>query len=527
MKFVSLLLTVLLLLSLAVPAFAVQTETCEIPVIHMYGQGTPIVNPKGEFVYTGLEPEIDFVGIVKDLAPEFIEAWKLSPDDAWDLYYRRVRDVVLPIFGAYALDKNGEASDGTRIAWSWQGGALPDRKGPDGYAMHDYDLLPDWRLDPFANADTLHAYIQAVKEATGSDKVNICGRCEAANVLLAYFAKYGYDDLNCVEFLASAARGVDAVSALFSGRLSIDPDALVRYREQNIDIENDLVRELVEALTVLSGDTYLLELAGVSLDIFNLVFVNQKILAPLIRETYGTMPGIWCMVDKEDYPAALRNIFGGHEEEYAGLIEKLDHYDRVVRQHADELLLEAKNAGVKVAVFAKYNDLQTAPIGKYTKTLGDGSVNLTDASFGATTAPYGETLSASYLQAAAQNGTANYISPDKMVDASTCVLPDTTWFIWGSGHLDFSNYIFDYLMRFLALNGEVTVFDDPDYPQYAVAQPDASNPRGGTIVPMAAENTPTVELPQRDGQKLNWKETVFRLLKAALNFFVRMLLEKI
>ena len=527
MKFVSVLLTVLLLLSLAVPAFAVQPESCEIPIIHMYGQGTPIVNPKGELVYTGLMPEFDLPAIVKDLAPEFIEAWKLKPDDAWDLYYRRVRDVVLPVFGPYALDKNGEASDGTRIAWSWQGGALKDRKGPDGYAMHDYDLLPDWRLDPFENADTLHAYIQAVKTATGSDKVNLCGRCEAANVLLAYFAKYGYEDLNCVEFLASAARGVDVVSALFSGRLSIDPDALVRYREQNYAIEDDLTRELVEALTAFSGDTMLLDSAGVSLDVFNLVFVNQKILAPLIRETYGTMPGIWCMVDKEDYPAALRNIFGGYEEEYAGLIEKLDHYDRVVRQHADDLLIEAKNAGVKVAVYAKYGDFQTPPIGKYTKSLGDGSVNLTDGSFGATTAPSGETLSASYLQTAAQNGTAKYISPDKMVDASTCALPDTTWFIWGSTHLDFPNYLFDYLMRFFARNGEVTVFDDPDHPQYAVAKPDESDPQGGTIVPMVAENTPTVELPQRDVHKVNWKETVFRLLKAAFNFFVRMLLEKI
>ena len=526
MKYISILLTVLLLFSLALPAFAEDTSGCETPIIHMYGQGTVLKNAKGELVYTGELPGGGIAEGLRDLIPEFIEGWKLKPDEAWDLYYRRVRDVVLPTFGPYFLDKNGEAIDGTEPAWGWRAGAVPDRKGPNGYEMHAYDYLPDWRLDPFVNADHLYDFIQAVKQATGSDKVNICGRCEAANILLAYFAKYGYDDLNCVEFLASAGRGIDIVSALFSGRLHIDPDGLVRYREQNLEIEDSLTRELVEALAVFSGDTYLLDVAGVSLDVFNLVFVNKKILVPLIRETYGTMPGIWCMVDKEDYQTARRNIFGGVEEEYAGLLEKLDRYDREVRQRADELLAEAKNAGVKVAVFAKYGDYQGVPIGKHANSLSDASVNVTDASFGATTANYGETLPEAYLQNAEKNGTAKYISPDKMVDASTCVLPDNTWFIWGISHLDFSPYLFQYLMKFFQNDGEMTVFDDPSYPQYAIVEYNEEQPEQSTIKPMAAENTPTVELPQRDIHSVNWKDNILRFLKAILQFLLGWIIKR-
>ena len=147
---------------------------------------------------------------------------------------------------------------------------------------------------------------------------------------------------------------------------------------------------------------------------------------------------------------------------------------------------------------------------------------MTDSSFGATAAQYGKTLTDAYLQKAAQNGTDKYISPDKMVDASTCALPDTTWFIWGMPHADFPDYLFDYLTRFFDQNGEVTVFDDPTYPQYGVACPDPDNPNVGTIVPMVAENTPTVEIPaKRDIHKVNWKEDVLRMLKALLRFFLR------
>ena len=76
-------------------------------------------------------------------------------------------------------------------------------------------------------------------------------RPSMASFMLAYFSAFGYDDLHCAEFYASGGRGVDPVSALFSGKIRVDGDALMRYKDQNVDIEDDLTRELVDALVAL------------------------------------------------------------------------------------------------------------------------------------------------------------------------------------------------------------------------------------------------------------------------------------
>jgi len=528
MKFISVLLTVLLLLSLAMPAFAAETSAADVPSIHMYGQGAAILNPEGEDIYTIQLPEEGAVNRIKSLIPAFVDAWKLKPKEAWNFYYQEIRKIVLPCFGPFFLDHNGEPSDGTHVDWDWEHGNLPDNRGANGYDYLAYPFHFDWRLDPFENAAILNDYIQDVKKATGSSKVNISARCEAANVLLAYFSQYGYEDLNCAEFFASGGRGVDAVSALFSGKLRFDADAVMRYREQKpekgTEEQDALTRELVEALLVFSDQALLLDLAAFSMDVFSVVLLYDKVIAPIVLETYGTLPGIWSMVDKEDYADARAGIFKGQEQAYAGLLEKLDRYDRDVRQCADELVRKAVEAGVKVAIFTKYNDAQTIPISKHNNSIGDGLVNVTDASFGASAAKYGKTFSEAYLQKAAQNGTDKYISPDRMIDASTCILPDTTWFIWGSDHKDFPGYIFGYLQRFFDTNGTMTVFDDPLFPQYTIANPSPDDPETGTLECMAQENAPDIAVPESPTLKtVNWKETGLRLLKAIWQFFLRWL----
>ena len=525
-KTLALLLSAVMLLSLALPAFAQMPTGTFVPIIHVHGLGTAIINEQGEDVYTVNIDKGAIVEQVKAVVPEFLEAMKLKPDDAWTLYRNRVREIVLPCFGPYFLDKNGEASDGTHVNWTWEHGNLPDKKGESGYHYGSYPFYFDWRVDPFESAALLNDYVQDVKKATGSDKVNICARCEGGNVLLAYFAQYGYDDVKCAQFYASASKGIDLVSALFSGKISIDADAVRRYQEQNYPVEDPVADELINTLIELTGDTFLLDVAAFSLEVFSLVKIYDEVLVPLILETYGTMPGIWSMVDAEDYATARRNIFKGKEAEYAGLIEKLDHYDTVVRQRADEIVMDAVKAGVKVANFAKYGDYQTMPFGKHSNDIGDNTVALSVASFGATVAKYGKTLSDDYLANAAKNGTDRYISPDRMVDASTCLLPDTTWFIYGNPHSSFQNFIFAYMIRFFAADGELTVFDDPTFPQYMIAVPDPENPADGQkLVPMTEENAPSFTVEQRNIHNVDWKDLGLRLLKALWNF-LKMLFAK-
>ncbi len=521
-KVLALLLSALVLLSLVTPTFAEERSGRNVPNIHIRGMAGDIVNAEGEEIDNRAFPEGGLAGMVKDCMPSFLNALKEDTDEAWDAYRAKLFPAVKGCFGPMWLDKNGEASDGSYQRFNWRREPVTDNRGPDGYGFDSYPMVCDWRLDPFVNADELNDYIQEIKRVTGSDKVNIDARCEGANILAAYLAKYGYEDLHCIQFYSPTLYGAELADGLFSGNIHIDGDALARYKDVKFKIEDELTNELVNAILEFAGDTLLLDVTAFSLDLLFMKLYGE-VIAPLVRETYGTFPGFWAMVSKKNYSAARKGIFKGCEDEYAGLIEKVEHYNKDVRQHLDELLLGAKKAGVPVAVFCYYGDYQVPPITENANELSDNTIILKNTSLGATTAKYGKTLSAKQLKKAAENGTDKYISPDKMVDASTCLFPDTTWFIWDCPHELFPDYIFDRLAEFYYADGDMTVFSNPDFPQYLIAHTDPEDSDVGYLEPMTDENAPTINAPSRNIRTVDWKDMIFRLLKAIWAFFTNWL----
>ena len=515
--FFSLTLCVLLLVSTAAPAFAAPKSGRDVPNIHVRGMAGDLVNAQGEVISDRAFPEGGLAGMVKDCMPSFLNALKKNDQASWDAYRAKLFPAVKSCFGDMWLDNNGEASDGSDQRVSWRKEPMTDNRGANGYGFDSYRFLYDWRLDPFATADELNEYVQQIKAVTGSDKVNINARCEGTNVLLAYFAKYGYADVNCAEFYAAASKGSELADALFSGHIHIDGDALVRYKDAKLTIDDELTNELVNALIEFTGDTLLLDVTAFSMDLLFMKLYDE-VIAPLVLETYGTFPSFWAMVSEEDYPAARRNIFKGKEDAYAGLIEKIEHYDKDVRQHMDELMKGAKEAGVKVAVFAKYGDYLVPPVTENANELSDNTLLLSKASFGATTAKYGSVLPQAVLDKAAANGTEKYISPDRMVDASTCLFPDTTWFFWGCPHETFPDFIFDAMAKFYYADGDMTVFSDPDFPQYQIAHLDPNNSDIGTLEPMNADNAPVIVTEKRNLRTVDWKDMILRVLKAVWAF---------
>ena len=512
-KAVALLLFSVLLFTLLIPAFAVEKSGKDVPNVHIRGMAGDIVDVNDNCIDEREFPEGGLAGMVKDCMPSFLNALVKNTDEAWDDYRAKLFPAVLSCFGSMWLNNNGEATDGSHQRWDWDHENLSDTKNENGYGFDSYPFIYDWRLDPFAIADLLHEYILRIKEITGSDKVNVNARCEGANVMLAYFAKYGYGDFNCVEFYAAASGGSELADALFSGHIQTEGDALARYVDQKFELEDELTNELVEALLVFACDTHLLKTAELPLDLlFKKLYV--EVIAPLVLQTYGTFPGFWAMVSPEYYKDARKGIFGGKEAEYAGLIEKTDHYDRDVRQCIDKLMLGAKDAGVKVAVFAKYGDYQVPPVTRNANEISDNTLTLRNTSFGATSSKYGCTLSKLYLAKAKLKGTDQYISPDKMVDASTCLFPDTTWFIWDCPHETFPDYIFEEMAKFYCVDGDMTVFSDPTLPQYVIAHPDPDDGERGTLEPMTRKNAPVIESSLQKMLNGGWLKDFVRLLKA-------------
>jgi hypothetical protein len=77
-----------------------------------------------------------------------------------------------------------------------------------------------------------------------------------------------------------------------------------------------------------------------------------------------------------------------------------------------------------------------APVTPVSKNLtGDVTIETVGTSGGATTAPIGECFADDYKQAKFPEK--DYMSPDWMIDASTCMFPDQTWFIKNMKHMEF------------------------------------------------------------------------------------------
>ena len=524
-KIVSVFLCMVMLLSLGIPAFGADKQGTDVPNVYLQGQGNGILNEEGYDEYGNTHmPEGFLVDAVKQCMPSFVEAVKTDDDASWAAYREKFMEVVMPVFGDYFLDKNGEPSNGTHIDMSWWDRPV-DSYADGSYKIRSYNFYQDWRLDPFVNAESLNAYIQKVKTESGKDKVNLVGRCEGTNVIFAYLDKYGYNDVNCVELYVQSASGVDLMNALFSGDVQFDAAALRRFKKTNdlFTVEDEIVNEMIDAALEMTGDTMLLD-AGM----FGIQMLAPKIYKELIvyvlRETYGTMPGIWSLVGPEYYQKARKGVFEGYEDEYAGLLQKLDYYDAHVRTRLNQIILDGIDAGVRFANYAKYGDFQVQPLCKTNNEIGDNSVSLKYASLGATTAKYGSTLSASYIEKQEKAGKGKYISPDKMVDASTCLLPDTTWFIFGSEHRDFPDIIHDFMFKFLKADGNMTVFSDPTAPQFMLYEGEEDN--GDTLTPMAKENAPTLDSEEVVFKKVNWKEMFLRFWHALKAFLLQLIGKK-
>ena len=85
---------------------------------------------------------------------------------------------------------------------------------------------------------------------------------------------------------------------------------------------------------------------------------------------------------------------------------------------------------------------------------------------GATGSKVAGTLSRSYINAQKAKGLEKYISPDKQVDASTCLLPERTWFVKNLHHNVNVPGLYNMLYTLSYAEDILTVGSLPDYPQF-------------------------------------------------------------
>ncbi len=507
-KIISLLLILAITFSSFAVAFAQESNKInvdgyiDIPVVVVSGDGSSIVNKDGKqaLQYKNLlsdEYRNDVLASLGDglknmLYPLVVEGLLT---DNWDNFYAVLYDEISKLFAETILDKNGEIptdpnapsykSDIDPFFYEWNENNLkPDYDENSQFTDGSFIFFYDWRLDPFVTAEKLHNYIQRVKEATGHDKVGLLGRCLGSSVVATYVKVYGMDDIAGVAFNGSVVNGAEVLSETISGQFEVDLNAIVRFLEDCNGVNLISVDQLIIDLLDMIEKSGVYGIAKETAEATLYKKLIEGVTSSLALSTFFTWPTYWTAVAPEDYQAALYYVFGpeGSEKrkEYAGLIEKLDHYDREVRQQLPSIY-ETIDKGGNLGIMSKY-ELQLVPITPSYEKVGDQYASVEYTSVGATTSSIYDTLSEEYIAQRVAEGKGKYISPDKKIDASTCSYPDYTWFVKGSSHSNWSFIENALLVEVITAKEQIKV-DDTIYTQFMVYDYDTN-----TMSAMTEEN---------------------------------------
>ena len=468
-KLISFLLVTVMLLSLGVPAVsAAQTDT-EYPIIYVTGTRSKLYADKNNPSESNRVWKIgvDIGATVKEaLAPCLKELAMGIVRDDYDAYCDELVNAVVPLFEKVVLDKNGEASNGSGVEKESAVRSYPTKHS--GYGLWDYNIVYDWRLSPMDICHQLKNHIDRVKSITGEEKVVLIGRCMGANMISAYFTEY-YDhaklSIDNIVMYEPSSLGLDILGAIYSGQLSLDDkrvDEFLNYYLTHGDlIEDETTAELIAVLVSILQEIRAL---GIATELVNKLLekVKDNLIPRLLLGTFGSFPSYWSMVGEEYYEDAMEFVFGGKEEEYKGFIEKNNDWHYNVMKKLPETMKALEKDGVPFSVLVKYN-IPSYPFYENAKQQTDMVSDVYHVSFYATSANFGETLSDSYINGLSDK---KYLSPDKVIDASTCLFPDSTWFFKNISHDPFPESINKLIRLFIASNGSLTVFDNENYPQY-------------------------------------------------------------
>ncbi len=465
-KSISLVLTLVLLLTVAMPVFSAAASQEEVtPIVYIRGNSEPIFNADGEEIVAdigdislGGDNDEDTKDKIVEACANILFPFLLEglPSDKWENYGKAIYDEISPLFAENIFDGNGDPQYGTGvpsevIAKSEQI-ASKDQFKNGRYDFYAYMFRFDWRLDPYEHVDRLHDYIKLVLKATNKKQVSLAARCLGGSLLTAYLEKYGSEGLvKNVMYCDVLSDGCTVISKGFSGQIDFDSKSIQRYVEQltfcdEIDfgigisipvIADEIVTTTLDLLTQVGVADTIYD------DVEKLYDRLYEALIPALFHSigYASQPIYWTFVEEEDYDQALNVMFGEEGSEartyFAGLIDKITAYrEKIIKSRETLYNTFTEDYDIHIGVIAKYGFLN-APIVEGYDELSDALASLKDTSFGATCADVGSTLSEEYISSRVALGYGDYISPDKQVDTSTCLFPETTWLIKNVHHDDF------------------------------------------------------------------------------------------
>lgn len=475
-KAVSVFLAVLLTFSVSAASFSsYATDKCgcsHTPIVYVTGFAMTdlVANPGTEEEYNVFMPETS--AIVSAVARLIVPTVMLRITGDYEGFAGSLSKILNDTMKDVACDDNGDPLNETvdvkfRV----------DPTSEHGYRC-DNRFNYDWREDVFEIAAELNEYIEKTKELTRHDKVVLKGESMGGAVIMTYLKQYGYGSVDTVIMQSSAFNGINLVGGLFTGDLNIKTKSVMNYIGNFIEGSDPVTAFYRCIFYALSG--FLLSPVCGELDT---VFTRGKdvLYEDCLRDLFGNLTGIWTFVPNEYYEQAKEYMLD--EVENATLIKKFDAYHYGVMDSTKEILDEAMNHGMKLAIISNYGKA-AVPVLKNDAYQSDFLIDTARTSLGATCADFGATLPEGYTQCVADGH--NHISCDNAIDASTCIYPEYTWFIKDMMHTWYTPGYYDFTWWLAQHGSQPTVNESDDFPQFLY-----NDQVNKIIVPLTEKNSDT------------------------------------
>lgn len=462
-KIIAAILSIIIVFSMTIPAFAAPVYDYSVPTVLIRGDGADLVTAEGEPLWPkkvgdeeGDTKEI--TDAVSEILLTYFPAGLISGN--WEPYYNKFEEVMLGFFGDTALDGDGKpVSVGSRMdQWFIDRNIYnmkTNKKVSGRYDYSAYEFNYDFRLSPYDHMEELDTYIEAVMKVTGSKKVNLVGRCLGGGFLMCYLDYYlkKVEQTGCepyiknVMFQAVTSNGCDALTSAFAGEMTFDSLAVQRFMNEYVDPDENSIAGILDTApfvneVILTSYDLLREVGVVDSALISTVdklysTLYAGLTPRLLKAIFGTWAGYWTAIDVEHFDQAVELVFGkeGSESrtEYEGLVDKIEKYHNEISLQKYRIFEDCKKLGVHFGSYNKYG-YQSYPFVSNPDDLSDSLVSLEKSAFGATCSKVGQTLTKSYITQRTMLGLGDYISVDKQVDLSTAYFKDTTWVVKNLHH---------------------------------------------------------------------------------------------
>ncbi len=473
-KIISVLLSLVLVFSATIPALAAEEE----PVIASDYNGYPVIIVRG-IDFAGLTYEngakaleLNVGGIIPLLMKAFFTRFGWQSKEA---LVESVMDVAYGVLSPIACDKEGNSVESvSMVQYPGSMANYPEFTSTltDGGEMgivktaierygaeNTYFFTYDWRKAPQQLADELKGFVETAKRDSGKNKVNIICASMGGMVTTAYFYYHGTQSVNSAVYLSGAQNGTYVCGDALNGRIVFEKETLLNlvYNLTDDNIMLKIFLGIFDGIGVVDYLTgFINELVSDSFD-----KANDMVL----RDCFGTLCGFWALCPDDDFESGVNTIFGGYEAEYPVLLEKITETKGFVYA-TEATLINAKKDGVKLSFVSNYN-IGLVPVYERAYLNGDMVLESELTSNFATIAPLRETLSDDYIAGA----NSKYISPDRVIDASTSLFKDNTWFVKNAPHVaaDYGSGFSDFTFTLLESEVQPTVTMFERYPQFMIA----------------------------------------------------------